>query len=160
MRRLSRALAVAFVALTLLLTSFTSSPVPARAASGPDGSYTAAEVPTEPNPLDRLDIRFKVAKNGRKVKSWLITMNVICGLDVRLVQQTMPTMKVKKNGRFGSVFAGTQDNGTTYRIEVEGKLVAKKRKVKDGTLSYQVGSCRRGTDPANPLRWAGSRTGR
>ncbi|MBM7515056.1 hypothetical protein [Nocardioides nitrophenolicus] len=157
MRRLSRALAVAFVALAVL---FTASPTPAQAAAEPDGSYTAAETPTEPNGLDRLEIRFQVAKNGRKVKGWLVTMNVVCGLDVRLIQQTMPTMKVKKSGRFGSVFAGTQPDGTTYRIEVGGKLVAKKRKVKDGTLSYQVGLCRRGTDPANPLRWAGRRTGR
>ncbi|MBM0125434.1 hypothetical protein [Pimelobacter simplex] len=157
MRRLSRALAVAFVALAVLLTS---SPAPAQAAPDPDGSYAAAEVPTEPNPLDRLDIRFKVAKDGRKVKGWLVTMNVVCGLDVRLVQQTMPTMKVRRNGRFASVFAGTQDNGTPYRIEVAGKLVAKKRKVTDGTLSYQVGTCRRGTDPTNPLRWTGKRTGR
>lgn len=156
MRRLSRALAVAVVALAVL---FTASPAPAQAAAGPDGSYTAGETPTEPNPLDRLDIRFKVAKNGRKVKGWLVTMNVVCGLDVKLVQQTMPTMKVKKNGRFSGVFAGTQDNGTSYHIEVGGKLIAKKRKVKDGTLSYEVGSCRRGTDPASPLRWAGRRTG-
>lgn len=155
MRRLSRACAVALVALALM---FSSSTVPAQAASGPDGSYAGAEVPPEPNALDALDIRFKVAKDGRKVKSWLVTMNVICGLDVRLISQSMPTMKIRKNGRFHGLFTGTHDNGTEYRIEVGGKLVAKKRRVKDGTLSYQVGSCRRGT--GDPLRWAAKRTGR
>ncbi|GAA1536584.1 hypothetical protein [Nocardioides humi] len=166
MRPLSRAVAVAFLAVALLVTS---SPAPVHAAGsvvaerakpkGPGGTYTGAETPTEPNPLDRLEIGFEVSKNGRKIKKWLVTMNVICGLDVRLIAQSMPTMKVKRNGRFHSVYAGTLD-GTDYRVEVGGKLVAKKRKVKQGTLSYEVGWCQRGNDAGNPLRWKAKRTGR
>ncbi|MDQ6526785.1 hypothetical protein RB608_24395 [Nocardioides sp. LHD-245] len=159
MRLLSRAVAVALLAIALLVTS---SPAPVQAASapkGPGGSYAGAETPTEPNPLDRLEIDFQVTKNGRKVKNWLVTMNVICGLDVKLIAQSMPTMKVKPNGRFHGLFEGVQD-GTAYRVEVGGKLVAKKRKVTQGTLAYKVGVCQRGTVAGNPLDWTAKRTGR
>jgi hypothetical protein len=148
-----------FLAVALMVTS---SPAPVHAASaatGPGGSYAGAETPTEPNPLDRLEIGFDVTKNGRKVKHWLVTMNVICGLDVKLISQSMPTMKVKRSGRFRGLFEGVQD-GTAYRVEVGGKLVAKKRKVTQGTLAYKVGSCQRGNVAGDPLDWTAKRTGR
>lgn len=169
MRAIARALTVLLLALGLLLTA---SPTPVHAAGtpgsvavaerakakSPDGTYRGAETPTEPNPLDRLEIKFKVAKNGRVIKKWIVTMNVICGLDVRLIAQSMPTMKVKENGRFNRVYAGTLANGTQYRLQATGKLVAKKRKVTQGTFSYKVGACQRGT--STPLRWAGKRVSR
>ncbi|WGX99366.1 hypothetical protein [Nocardioides sp. L-11A] len=165
MRSVSRALVVGCATLALLLTS---APAPTGAAvgsvagsapKGPGGSYAGAETPTEPNPLDRLEIDFEVTENGRKVKNWQVLMNVVCGLDVRTIVQPMATMKVKKNGRFHGVDAGVY-NGTEYRVEVSGKLVAKKRKVKAGTLSYKVGWCQRGTGPSGPLDWTAKRTGR
>lgn len=162
MRRLSGAFAVAIVALALLLTTF-SSPVHAAAKpKGPGGTYSGAEVPPPDNPIDAVQITFKVSKDGRKIKGWQVTMNVGCvsyPIYVELISQTMPTMKVKKNGRFHGVVAGTTD-GTEYRVEVGGKLVAEKRKVTGGTLSYEAGVCQRGNDPGNPLRWTAKRTGR
>lgn len=170
MRATTRALAVLVLSLGLLLTA-SPTPVHAAGATGssaavaeraktkdPDGTYRGAETPTEPNGLDRLQIKFKVAKNGRAIKKWIVTMNVICGTDVRLIVQSMPTMKVKRTGRFNRVYAGTLANGTEYRLQVTGKLLAKKRKVTQGTLSYKVGSCHRGT--YTPLRWAGKRVSR
>jgi len=153
---------VVFVALALL---FSSSATPVRAAAGPKGpggTYAGAEVPPPDNPIDAVDISFKVSKNGRKIKNWLVTMNVICvsyPAYVELISQSMPTMKVKRNGRFHGVFSGTTD-GTEFRVEVGGRLVAKKNKVTAGTLSYEVGVCQRGNDEGKPLRWTAKRTGR
>ncbi len=162
MRPLSRAVAVAFLAVALLCSS-SATPVHAAAGpKGPGGTYAGAEVPAPDNPIDAVDISFKVSKNGRKIQNWLVTMNVICVSYppyVQLISQSMPTMKVKRNGRFHGVFAGTQD-GTEYHVEVGGRLVAKKNKVKAGTLSYEVGVCQRGNDAGDPLRWTAKRTGR
>jgi hypothetical protein len=159
MRFGARALAAVALALTLVGSStVASSAAPTR---DPDGKYDGGEVPPPDNVVDQVFISFDVAGNGRKIKRWVVTMNVVCvtyPVSVELISQPMPTMKVKKNGRFHEVFTHTTDDGTEARIEVGGKLVG--TKVKDGTLSYEVGVCSRGDEPGDPLRWTARRTGR
>lgn len=172
MSPLTRALAVALLALALVLTSSpapvhavgttTSLPADRAQSRGPGGSYEGSETPAATSAVDKLYIRFKVTRDGRRIKKWVVTMSAICASYppyVQVVVQSMPTMKVKRNGRFRGLFAGTRD-GTEYRVAVTGKLNAKKRKVTQGTLSYKVGACQRGNQPGYPLRWTGRRTGR
>ena len=159
MRFGARALAAAFSALVLVGSTHVAVTA-APPAKDPDGSYDGGEVPPPDNVVDQVFISFKVTGDGRKIKRWIVTMNVVCvtyPVSVELISQPMPTMKVKKNGRFHKVFTHTSD-GTDARIEVGGRLVG--RTVKDGTLSYEVGVCSRGDEPGDPLRWTAKRTAR
>jgi len=125
----------------------------------PDGSYEGGEVPPEDDAYNSVAISFDVTAKGRKIKHWQVVMNVVCvtyPVSVELIAQPMPTMKVKKSGRFHEVFTAS-DDGTDARIEVSGKLVG--RTVQDGTLSYEVGLCARGDEPGDPIRWTAERTG-
>jgi hypothetical protein len=158
MRLGARALAAVALALTLVGSGHVAtSAAPPR---DPDGKYDGGEVPPPDNAIDQVFITFKVSNNGTKIKKWLVTMSVVCvtyPVSVEVISQSMPTMKVKKNGRFHKVFETTVD-GSDARIEVGGKLVG--TKVKDGILSYEVGVCARGDEPDDPLRWTAKRTGR
>jgi hypothetical protein len=170
MRLMSRAAAAVLLSSTLVGGSVTEgfgqpggvegSTVEKPRPKDPDGSYEGGEVPPEDNAYDSVAVSFDVTADGGKIKHWLVMMNVVCvtyPVSVELISQPMPTMKVKKNGRFHEVFTHTYD-GTGARIEVGGRLVG--RTVKDGTLSYEVGVCARGDEPGKPIRWAGRRTGR
>ena len=120
------------------------------------------EVPAADDIRDAVFISFVVVRDGRKVKKWVVTMNVVCTtypLSVELISQPMNPMRVNaRTGKIRDLVKGTTDDGTEYRVEVTGKLVG--RKVKNGTLSYEVGLCQRGDDPGDPLRWKAARIGR
>ena len=150
-----RALAAVVLALTLVgSTHVATSAAPPK---DPDGKYAGGEVPPPDNAIDQVFITFKVSNNGTKIKKWLVTMSVVCvtyPAYVEVITQSMPTMKVKKNGRFHKVFETTVD-GSDARIEVGGRLVG--TKVKDGILSYEVGVCQRGNDPGDPMHWIAKR---
>jgi hypothetical protein len=160
MRLGARALAAALCSVVLVGTSHVAAPAAAKPVKDPDGKYSGEEVPPPDNAIDQVFITFKVTGDGRKIKNWIVTMNVVCvsyPVYVEAISQSMPTMKVKKNGRFHKVFETTVD-GSEARIEVGGKLVG--TKVKDGILSYEVGVCQRGNDPGDPMRWTAKRTKR
>ena len=128
----------------------------------PDGSYEGNAVPTPDAALDQIYVSFDVKGDGRKIKDFVVTMNVVCTtypLSVEMVTQPMNPMKVdRKKGTFRDLVVGALDDGTEYRVEVTGRL--KNRKVTQGTISYEVGVCQRGNDPGDPLRWGAERVGR
>jgi hypothetical protein len=160
MRLGTRALVAALCSLVLVGTPHVTGPAAAKEVNDPDGKYSGGEVPPPDNAIDRVFITFKVTGDGRKIKKWVVTMNVVCvsyPVYVETISQPMPTMRIKKNGRFHKVFETTVD-GSEARIEVGGKLVG--AKVKDGILSYEVGICQRGNDPGDPMRWKAKRTQR
>ena len=159
MLRPARALAALVTAAALALSL--QAPADAKPKpKDPDGSYEGNEVPAPDNALDQVFISFKVKGNGKKIKDFVVTMNVVCTtypLSVELITQPMNPMKVnKRTGKFRDVVAGATDDGSEYRVEVTGRL--KKTKVVDGTLSYEVGVCSRGNDPGDPMLWGASRT--
>lgn len=162
MTRTARALLALLTALALTLSLHAPADA-ARKPKNPDGSYEGNVVPAPDNALDQVFISFDVARKGRKVKNFVVTMNVICVSypynDVELVTQPMNDMRINpRTGRFRDVVAGATDDGSDYRIEVTGKL--KGRKVVQGTLSYEAGVCVRGNTPGDPLDWEAQRTGR
>lgn len=161
MTRTARALLALPTALALTLSLHAPADA-ARKPKNPDGSYEGNEVPAPDNALDQVFISFDVKGKGRKVKDFVVTMNVVCTtypLSVELITQPMGTMRIDpRTGKFRDLVQGTTDDGTEYRVEVTGRL--KGRTVKQGTLSYDVGLCARGDDPGEPLRWEAQRTGR
>lgn len=155
----------ALVALLAVLALAVSLQAPADAKprqKDPDGSYEGNEVPAPEAPLDQVYISFDVKGDGRKIKDFVVTMNVVCTtypLSVELISQPMNPMRVDtKKGTFRDLVVGATEDGTEYRVEVTGRLVG--RKVTGGTLSYEVGVCQRGNDPGDPLRWGAARVGR
>jgi hypothetical protein len=159
--RTARALLALLTALALTLSLHAPADA-ARKPKSPDGSYEGNVVPAPDNALDQVFISFDVARKGRKVKNFVVTMNVICVSypynDIELVTQPMNDMRINERGKFRDVVEGTTDDGSEYRIEVTGRL--KGRAVKQGTLSYEAGVCVRGNTPGDPLQWEAQRTGR
>lgn len=152
------------VALPLGLTASGSSAQAAPAERRPaSGHYVGTEVPEQPNGFDDIVFNFDVRTKGRRttIRKFTIAMNVVCSgypLYTDYVVQPMHTMRVNpRTGRFRDVVRGTTDGGTTYRVAVAGILRGKK--VKRGTMSYDVGVCQRGTGDDGPVRWV-ARKGR
>ncbi|MEV4420722.1 hypothetical protein AB0L40_12210 [Patulibacter sp. NPDC049589] len=124
--------------LPLALAGLAALPCTALAASDPDGKYRGAL--TADNVVDGGPVNFDVASNGTRIKRWRVTMNVTCAsypVKVELITQTMPTMKVARNGTFRSVFTGPVQKIDDVRIVVSGRL--KGRRVTQGRISYDVG---------------------
>ena len=156
-----RAVAVVPAALLALAASALPGLAPSvqAAPKDPDGHYAGTETPEEANGLDDVVLTFDVKGNGRKIKDFTIAMNVVCSgypLYVEYVVQPMDDMRVNpRTGRFRDVVEGATEGGTGYRVEVAGRL--RGTKVRQGTMSYDVGICQRGTGDEGPVEWKGSR---
>jgi hypothetical protein len=142
----------AFTAGLLALALAVAGTGAAVAAKDPDGPYEGRGTNVGNAALDQVAIDLDVAKDGTKIRNWVVRMNVICvvhpNIEVQFTTQPMPTMKVNRKGRFRRVFEAQVD-GSEARIEVAGKLAG--RTIKGGTLSYRVGGCYRGEE--TPIRW-------
>ena len=123
------------------------------------GHYVGSENPEQPNGFDAIVFTFDVKKKRKRytVRNFTIAMNVVCSglpLYTEYVVQPMHTMKVNsRNGRFRDTVKGTTDGGTTYTVKVSGRLSGKR--VKSGSMSYDVGVCQRGTGDDGPVAWVG-----
>jgi hypothetical protein len=140
-----------------------SAPAEARPRpKDPDGRYVGTEVPEQRLAFDDIVFDFKVKRNGRRITDFSIEMNVVCSgypLYTEYVLQPMHDMTVgPRTGRFKDVVAGTTEGGTDYRVKVAGFL--KGTQVRQGTLSYDVGICQRGTGDDGPVRWKARRESR
>jgi hypothetical protein len=132
--------------------------LPAKAG----GHYVGTEVPEQANGFDDIVYDFDVKAGAGKIKDFTISMNVVCSgfpLYTEYVVQPMNTMKVNpRTGKFRDVVTGTTDSGTSYSVAVAGTL--RGRTVKNGTMSYDVGVCQRGTGDDGPEVWKAKRTGK
>jgi len=131
--------------------------IPALAGAGPgqNGLYKG-EATNVDSGADEVEIEFRVAKGGTRIKKWTAQFLAVCpGLIpiAQLINQPMPTIKVNRKGRFRKVLKG-EPEGLKTRIEVSGNL--KGSTVKKGKLSYKVGLCRRGSVD-KPVRWKAKR---
>jgi hypothetical protein len=127
------------------------------------GHYVGTETPEQPNGFDDIVFNFDVKKQGKRVtiRRFTIAMNVVCSgypVYTEYVVQPMHTMRVSsRTGRFHDTVTGTTEGGTGYTVKVAGRL--KGKRVQNGTLSYDVGICQRGTGDDGPVRWV-ARKGR
>lgn len=124
-------------ALALLLAGLPGGGATA-ARVDPDGAYRGRLAAG--NIVDSGFIGFKVSGDGRRIGGWKVTMNVVCAslpVRVEVVTQTMPTMKVAKDGRFRSVYTGPVKDADGVRIVVSGRLNG--TKVTGGKVDYRVG---------------------
>jgi hypothetical protein len=161
---MKRLFPVLLVVLALLVGSAAA---PAEAGSHSSryssGHYVGTETPEQPNGFDDIVFTFDVrTKGGRvRIRNFTMAMNVVCSgypLYTEYVVQPMNTMRVsKRSGRFHDTVSGTTENGSSYKVKVAGRL--KGKKVKGGTMSYDVGICQRGTGDDGPVRWV-ARKGR
>lgn len=126
------------------------------AGKAQDGRYRGVSTNTAGG-ADKVKIRFRVAKGGNRIKNWKAKLIVHCPIlfpPAQLIEVPMPTMKVKRNGRFRK--SVRSEPGQPGRIKVRGKLVRKR--VKRGRFSYQSRVCQRGVP--DPIRWKARRVRR
>jgi hypothetical protein len=132
-------------ALTLLVVLLAWGAVPAIAGGDPDGSYRGEL--TDEDGTRYGEVRFKVAKDGRRIKKFRALPLAVCvnpdgigGIEVVEVPFVFSKVKVKRNGRFAkseTVFADPpSDSSQTY--ELAGRL--KNRRVRDGSVVLE-GRC-------------------
>lgn len=130
-RRRSAAAAALAAALVLFLAG-------SAGAAAPDGRYRGRLVAD--NVVDSGTIHFTVARGGRRVNGWRVTMNVVCAslpVRVELITQTMPSMTVGRDGRFRSVYTRPVEGVSDVRIAVSGRLSG--TRVTNGKIDYDVG---------------------
>jgi len=151
--RIARGKRLAAIAMVLGVTLL--APALAGAGKAQNGLYSGASTNT-PSGADEVKIKFRVAKGGTRIKKWKTELIVHCpALGFHpLIHVPMPTMKVKRNGRFSTEVPS--EPGLPGKIKVRGKLVAKR--VKEGTFSYQSRVCQRGVP--EPIRWKAKRVRR
>lgn len=126
------------------------------AGKAQDGRYRGVSTNTAGG-ADKVKIRFRVAKGGKRIKNWRAKLIVHCPIlfpPAQLIEVPMPAMKVKRNGRFRR--SVRSEPGQPGRIKVRGRLVGKR--VKKGRFSYQSRVCQRGVP--DPIRWRAKRVRR
>jgi hypothetical protein len=160
-----RRLLPALLVVSALVVGSAGAPAEAKARKPKisTGHYVGTETPEQPNGFDDIVYHFDVRKKRGKltVRNFTIAMNVVCSgfpLYTEYVVQPMHTMRVSsRTGRFRDTVRGTTEGGTAYTVKVAGTL--KGKRVKGGTMSYDVGVCQRGTGDDGPQRWV-ARKGR
>lgn len=133
-----RAAPFAVAAVIALAVALSSGPPAAGGARAPDGAYRG-EVTTGGA---QAKVRLRIAENGRKLKAFKLDpgLIVICGgapFRLELHPVVAPAVRIKRNGRFKRTF----DKVKGAEIKLEGRLLRRKGKIRDGSLTYQVGGC-------------------
>lgn len=131
--RSSSAVAAVIAALVLLASGSAGA-----TRVDPDGRYRGQLVAD--NVVDSGTVHFTVARDGRRITSWRVTMNVVCAslpVRVELITQTMPAMTVGRDGRFRGVYTKPVRGVSDVRIAVNGRLAG--TRVSGGRIDYDVG---------------------
>lgn len=133
----------------LLLAAGLGGLAAAPASAAPAGKYRGRLVAD--NVVDSGFVHFTVARDGRTLKSWRVTMNVVCAaipVRVELITQTMPRMTIAGDGRFRSVYTRPVRGASRVRIAVSGRF--RGSRVTGGKIDYDVafstGTCTRKAD--------------
>jgi hypothetical protein len=129
--RAARILIVMALALALLV------PAAANAARPKSGKWSGE--------VGGAELTFKVSKNHKRVKNFgVFALQVYCfgsGLTTKVF--AVPPVKVKKNGKFKTVFIPKDEDGQDEgKLELSGRF--KTRKKASGNLNYLRSGCSSG----------------
>lgn len=137
--------AVAALALAAALGGLSAGPASGATAGRYRGRLVADNV------VDSGVVHFSVARDGRRLRSWRVTTNVVCAsfpVRVELITQTMPAMTIARDGRFRSVYTRPVRGASRVRIAVSGRF--RGTRVTGGKIDYDVafstGTCTRKAD--------------